>query len=505
MITVFIRLCRHLTTIMVLLMVMLAVHGKCYAQSPPDTLVLDLDLALALAMNQSPEAVLAEMSLEESEWLWRSNRARDLPQVDLSMTIPSFNESLEERFDYIEDDSTGETFERRRYVRTQNTLWRGALSITQGLPTGGEIQLESNFYRRFFASDLLLEDQEEYSQNWRLSFEQELLNGNLRRAAIKRARVTLNRARWSHSREMRQLGFQVLQQFYTLLMMQREIEIAHDDLVASRATAALARRKFEAGLIPEVEALELEVDVIQKEAELESQLASFETSLDQYRILLGLDISLGVKLTGEPVFAESEIDLQQSISLALEHREEILEAEAGVETAEYDLDDARREYRPSGRLTAFYDFDRIDEEWSSSFSTDFEEFGENRGLFFTVSVPLWTGGQRRADVQQAVLSVRRSRIEREEQEKEIILEVREVVRNVNEAQRRYQNTLRSLDLAEQSYAMTQDRFENGQVTAREWMEAQITLKRNRINALRALIDHTVALARYRLTIGEPVV
>ena len=488
---------------LIIIILILSVSPTAFS-SQKDTLYIDLMTALQIAGKQAPDELRAQWSEQSAYLNWRKARSEwFLPRVDLSLQTPSIQEIHEE--DLIYNDSSG-NYDRIWY-RFEESKWLGNLGITQPLPTGGNVQVYSTLYQRLIRRDIagLQYDENEVSQAYQVLLSQDLLNGNQYKLAEEQAKISLDQAKWGGTWSRNRLAFRILSSYYTLLTLERELLISTEDLEASRETAQLTRRKFEAGLIPQSEALQLEVEVLQKEASLTRDQANIETQLDQFRKLLGLDLDLLIKVTGEPGYREIDIDLDESIEIAFNNRVDLRQSTAGVRLAEFELLDIKRRYNPRGTLSAFYNLDNREEVWEESFSNKFNDFNINRGLGISLAIPIWSAGRRSAAVQQSEISLRRSTFDKEEKRKDIILEVREAVRNVEETKLRYKTNLKSLELAELSYDITRDRFENGQVNAREWIEAQLSLKRNKVNALRSLIDHTLAVASFRLATGNDVI
>jgi len=468
-----------------------------------DTLEIDLLAAVKTALGSSPEVVRNKADLEISKLALRASGLElYAPQVDLEFDVPSYQQAFTENYIYNPDIGMSV----RRWVESENRRWIGDISARQPLPTGGTIYLQSMVYKRFYADDidLLDNDKEEYSSSWRLSFRQELLRGNLVKIARDKAKLSYNSTLISLARSNQQMIFNVVNSYYSIIASQRELLITKEDLQVSFEAAVLARRKFEAGLIPEVEALQLEVEVAQKEAELSSAESYMDSQLDNFRSTLGLKLDRPIRVSGEPLFDTLSVDLDESVEQALDNRESIRLSHISVKQAEFALSDSKRPWRPSGYLDAYYNLEKREDALNDVFSSQYNDYNVNRGVTFTLSMPIISGGRKKTQVQQSIIALRRSRFEAEETKKDVILEVRDAVRKLREAKHRYEITLRSLEIALSSYEITQNRFENGQVTARVWIEAQLSLKRNRISALRALIDHNLAVARYRLSVGEPI-
>lgn len=476
---------------LVLILAILLFRGDTTAKAQSDTLYLDLFSAIQYGVEHSPDILRSRMNEESAQFSYKLTVQDYYPKLDLSLLTPRYEVTEQQ---WLEDGS---------WVRTKVRLWQGDLSLTQPLPTGGS-RTEIAVFQQFYRSSLSDTERDEVSQSYRVQLNQSILNGNRLKLARKRAKLALERNRWGSVIDRNNLVFSIFNRFYSVILRERELEISRDDLQASVEAAELAKNKYQAGLIAEVEALELEVQVLEKQSTLGSQMALLENERDQLKSLLGLPFDQIVHLEGEPQFVRVTIDEPEAIRIAIENRKEILQSELDVEQARMNYQDTRRPYRPNGNLYAFYDFNRKDEFWKESFASSLDDFNENKGISLSFSVPLWTSGRRKSDLENARIGIRRQQLEAEQKKNNIVIEVKQAVRSVREAQKRYETIQRALETAEKSYIINKQRFEKGQVTARVWIDAQLALRRNRIDALRSLIDHNLALARYRLAVGLPV-
>ncbi|MCB2211260.1 TolC family protein [bacterium] len=467
-----------------------------------DTLILDLYRSIAIALGESPDAYYSQESLNQSYISFRS-AALDMysPTLDSRFGVPSITQALSQELIYDAELNKNT----RQWVETETRQMEGDLSLSQPLPTGGTVEITSRFYQQYYTNEYIGQiDELEYNTTYRASFTQELLRGNLRRYARQQAELSYENTLLNTMQSQRNLVFNVLESYYALLASERELEISRDDLHANRETADLAHRKFEAGLIPEVEALQLEVEASRVETNLLSAEATYEGQLDRFRSLLGIELDQPISIVGDPGFDTLQVNLDKAIEKALAKREEIRQAEISVEQAELSLKNTRRPYNPGGQLTAFYGLNQRTDTIDEAFSDDYNDYLTNRGIAFNLNIPLFSGGRRNLDVQSARLSLRRAEFDASQAEMDIILDVRAAVRSLEEARRRYEISKASLEISEKSFDISRQRFANGQITAQDWIDAQIQVNRSRISTTQALMDHNIALARYRMTVGEPV-
>ena len=113
-------------------------------------------------------------------------------------------------------------------------------------------------------------------------------------------------------------------------------------LAQSRANLELAQRKFEVGLIAEVEALRLQVEMLQAEATYDQAQTNIESSRDILRETLGLDVWAPLEIDTEVQYEIHPIDAQRALEIGLARRTDMKRTEIFEEIRELELEDTRR-------------------------------------------------------------------------------------------------------------------------------------------------------------------
>lgn len=486
-----------------ILMILSQTFGLAFAEDglPKDTLRLSLLDAAKRIVTHSPAAKIDQITLKNAEL---NQRLAGLnlysPFANARFSLPSFQQVQTEEFVYNSDQNQTVL----EWVKSENRLWQGVVDVTQPLPSGGKVRLESLLYRRNYRSDVTNggKNDLEYRSTWRLSISQEVLRKSPDRVARENAELDYEKATHTYDQAQRDRLMQLVEAYFNLIAQQQELSINRDDLDAVHSALALAKRKYDSGLIPEAEVLLLEVESAQSEIDQSAAEAEYESNCDRFRDLLNLSPDQPFALTTEPEFHPVEVVLDSAIQRALLQREEAKSARISVLQSEMTIKDAKRNGSLSGELSAFYDLEQQGSALDRALTSDVNDYNVNRGIAFTVSVPLFGGGRRGIELQKARLALKTSEVQREQTRRQIVLDVRESLRAMNEARSRYELSLRSLRIAERSAEITRRRFESGQVTSRELIEAQITLKRSRLGTLRALVAHEVTVARMRRASGD---
>jgi outer membrane protein TolC len=198
------------------------------------------------------------------------------------------------------------------------------------------------------------------------------------------------------------------------------------------------------------------------------------------------------------------VDEQKAIDKALANRLELREAELDYELTGIELDRARRIREVSGKISAYYDITGVStlEHGSTTrlFNSSFRNFADrppNRGITFSLNCPIFDWGRGKERVQQQMANLRDAELQMENQRNEIIRQVRDIVRRVEEAGGRLAIHEQNQQLAERSYRISRLRFENGAITSQDLALAQERLAGSQLNYLEAYISYQLAVAELK--------
>ena len=460
---------------------------------------LQLEDALALALEQSFEARNLRLDLYRARQNAEAARGRFKTFADLELQTPAYDQR------FFEKPVPGQP---SVFEQTESLEWETRLSVNQPLPTDGLLTLSSSL--RLLQSETFLEvEDERFEDNRlftsvRLGFSQPLFVPNDLALGRERAELELDRATMRFTRTQLDVVYRVTDAFFGLFRAQEQVEIQRAARDQQLESTRLARRKYEAGLIPEVEALQMEVDLARAESELLQAEGALERARDSFLLTVGLDLDRRVAARATVSVPEVEVDEEFALAHALEHRNEIREAAIDRRLAEITLEqtDARRTVR--GDLRAFYDISGISDDelrdsgavgdlLDSSFD-DLRERPDNKGVSFSLTVPLWDSGVNGAEVAAARATLEQQDLDTVESRRRVIQQVKATLVRLRESRQRLDVLQRSETVAARSYEISRARFDNGEITSQD-----LALDRDRLVAaqqatLEASIQLRLALA-----------
>lgn len=468
--------------------------------APVDTTALTLTESLDLALAESYDARVVRLALIQAEQDVAAARGRFKTQVDLEIDAPNYNESVQ---------GVSQPGQLPEYTTYGSSEWRAGLQLTQPLPTNGSIGLSGDVYHR---TDSVYDDAEDSTlesrtlfNSYRLDFFQPLLVPNTLKLSLERAQLTLDESRRNYTAAQLDIVYDVTAQFYEYLRAQRRLVIARTDLERQEEAFQLASRKYEAGLIPEVEALQMEVDLAQSRNDLLSAEGGAARAADRFKLTVGLAMDAPIRVVAETAPRFYEVDPDLALQHALAHRAEIRNTETNVRRAEITIDETDARSAIKGELRAYYDLTGIgssedylplDEMWDLSWQ-DLEQRPGNKGVVFTLSVPIWDSGVNGAEVASARAALDRSEIDIDQQRRLVILQVNAALTALSESRARLGALVRSVEVATRSLDISLQRFDNGDITSQDLALDRSRLTQASLAYLDAFIQYQLAGADLR--------
>ena len=294
-----------------------------------------------------------------------------------------------------------------------------------------------------------------------------------------------------------QLIADVKSAYYDLLRACGQRAVAQSAVDSAKSRLENIRAKREEGTVPQFDVTTAEVELDNLHQQLIIAQNSVSIAQSALNEVLGVDVSNPTQVVAVDVPITMDcIDIPKSIEQAYAKRPELKASQMAVTLSETNVRLQKTGALPSLALSggSSYDFN------PSGFSSN--NYSWTAGAI--LSVPVWDGGvtkakvrQARADVQNSVAGLDRSKIT-------VARQVRNAALNLQEAALRTQTTAHAVTLAEDALGIATDRYDAGIAVLVEVTNAQTQLTQARFNYVDAQYDYAVALAQLqRATSCQP--
>jgi outer membrane protein len=454
--------------------------------------LLDLNKSIELAKEKSLDMKSLVQDFKIAEYNLKAATSKFKTQVSMNFVSPQYTETIRQF-----EDSTGISF-----YPVKQLNYQGNLLVNKQLPTDGYVYMRSgvsNFddFNSSIRSTYL---------NTRFGLVQPLdaLYGyNETKSALKQAKLAYESSHKSLKRAELDLVYRVTQSFYNLLLVQKSEEIARMDLDRQSNAYEISQNKFAAGLIREVDALQMEVDLAESKNNYDLSIVNVSSSMNYFKEIVGLNFTDSISFASELKYEVVIVDTQKAVDMALKNRLEIREQDIQLEINKMNLKRQRAQGMVKADLTAYYEkigvnTSHVDTDFQTAFSSsldDFKKRPQNYGVGINISVPILDWGQNKALVNAAKSRLQKTEIQKEELQRSIEREVRNLVSDLNSSLKRLQLLEKNLVVAEKSFEITRQRFADGDIDSQA-----LALERNRLN--NAYNSHLSAYIKYQLMLSD---
>jgi outer membrane protein TolC len=336
----------------------------------------------------------------------------------------------------------------------------------------------------------------------------------IRKGEIRRALAEEAVARAKAEVALRGLNATVVQDYYAILAAQRKFVNAQTSLREAEQFLDITQKQEKGGEVAHADVIKAQITLQQRQRDLQdAQLAA-----DKARIGLGVLIFPDFRTD----FSVQD-DVQQAIVLpplpeaqakATASSPDLQSARFSVQQAGFETEIARYGYLPSLSLDFFYGIDanqfaaRTDyptqESGRSTLPNYQVPFRQNLGYSAqaTLNIPVWNWGATRSKVKQATLRQQQAELDLTLAQRTLQGNLATAYSEAQAAQAQLDSLRSSSELAAESLRLTLLRYQAGEATALEVVDAQTTVTQARNAYDDGLVRYRVALVNLQTITGN---
>jgi outer membrane protein len=453
---------------------------------------LDLESSIQLAKEKSRTMQMLQQSLKKASYDLKAATSSLKTHVSLDLVIPQYTNTIKQW-----EDSSGISF----YPVRQN-MTNGYLTINQPLPTDGRLFIRSGVqsFVDYNAKDRIAQI------NSQIGLQQPIeafFGYNTLRLGLQQARLAYDLSNKQLKREELNLVYDISQAFFTLLSFHERLNIAKLSLTRQQEAYDIAQSKFKAGLIREVEALQMEVDLGEAMNNLDIAIVDHSSQMNLFKERLGIELKDSVIIKSDLGYNLVLVDAEKAVRLALENRLELKENEIQIELAKMEIKRRKAAGRINGDINVNYNFQGVDQSNTSipvgsAFDNTWNNMLTRPGSFgvgLTVNIPIINWGENKARVNAAKATLEQNKIQLDAEKVTIERDIRSTVSQLQSSLRRLQLLEKNVVVAEKSFEISRQRYANGDIDSQN-----MALERERLN--NAYTTRLTSFINYKLLLSD---
>lgn len=401
------------------------------AQNGP--LMLTLDQALSIALEENPTVRIADQTIEVKKYAKRGTYAALWPEISASATY-------------------------QRYVKKQMFHFQGnTIEVGTTNNASGGIQAAMplvNF------------------QLWK----------SLKLSAMD-VELAVEQARSSRI----DMVEQVSKTFYQVLMAKDAYNVykrVYDNAVENHK---IVEKKYNVGAVSEYDFIRSQVTVSNAEPNVLNAENSIVLALWQLKALLGMDLALDIDCAGSLADYESVMTEIYKANKDLTNNSTLRQLDIQERMLNQTLKVQRAANLPSLALTANYTYTALDE----TLKIQHYRWNPYSVVGLSLNVPIFAGGKRRADINQAKLNLNNLELQRENAERQLMTALMQYESNMQTNLKEYYASSQNISQAKRGYDIAVKRYEIGGGTLVDVDNSQLAYTQAELSRSTAIFNYLV--------------
>ncbi len=445
---------QKLKALLILIFMTISAKTLVYSQNDEsDIIMLDINTAVELALEQNPLIRMSKLGIESAEAQYYETLGSFWPNISAS---GMYNNNLRRPVIFMPDEPP---------------------FFGQVLEIGSE-----HSYNAGFSGSIPVFNHALISSLRANRIQQVLSEEELREAKI-------------------ELRYNVMVAFYNALLARESLEIMKQRIENSKENYANIKSMHKQGLVSEFDKIRAEVQTENLRPSLIQAENAYKLSLNFLIILTGIDKDEAVELEGDLVNMAEEwminFDIQQT-ERSLAGNSGLIQLDIQRNLINQQEKAVRAANLPSVAAIGNYQFQ------SQANDLNFSDYDwvQTAAVGLQINIPIFDGFTTRNRARQLQITSEQLALQREYLEDNLSMQLSDIIRTISLAIEKAANAEKNVELAERAYKIALTRYDSGQGTLLEVNDSEIALSQAKFNYIQAIHEILNAKTEHEKFIGK---
>ncbi len=445
---------------------------------------LTLNVAMEIAEQSSPAIKRTKFSLQRSQENLNAQRASMKSNFLLSINPFEYSNNRE----FLEFDTEWNNIE--RYSSS------GSLTVRQPIvATDAVVSLTNSLaWRDTYSSYNGGSKKTGFDNNLYLNIAQPIFTYNRTKMQIRELELALENSQIGYALQKLMMERYVAQSFYSVYQQQQSLDISDEAYRNMQKSYDIIKNKVEAGLSAREELFQAELNLATSRSSYENSIVSLENAKDDFKLLIGMSIYDDLIVIPDISVDTVEVDVVFAIDQGIANRMELRQREIDIENAEFSLIQTRamNEFKGDVNLSLGLFGD------NENFGQIYETPRNNQSVSLSLRIPLYDWGEKKSRIKAAEISIESQKLSMDEEENDIIINIRKVYRNLNNLKNQIKIAEQNVINAQLTYDLNLERYENGDLTGMDLNLFQNQLSEKKLSHTNSLITYKLELLNLKI-------
>jgi outer membrane protein len=312
---------------------------------------------------------------------------------------------------------------------------------------------------------------------------------------LSRSQVASAADRWEILK--RDLAFQTVQLFYSILLLQDDIRVQTETIKTLDDHLAVARKRLEAGTATELDVLNTQVRLVTSQNQVVDLNAALEKQALALRRLMGLEGQVPLLFQGEFKYQALAFEPEGLVQEARQKRPETKAVQDTIRSVDIQIRMAELSDRPSLSLNVIAG-------WKNGYIPNLNVWKLNYVAAVQANVPIFNGHLARSMKAEAEANLRTLQDRSRDVEGMIRTEVLQAVADVRAAIQKLESVEINVVRAKKALDYARSRYEAGTVTNLDLLDTEDAYAQAELLRLQALYQFVLSKVALQRAVGNPL-
>ena len=317
--------------------------------------------------------------------------------------------------------------------------------------------------------------------------------------AVDSARKAIDARRFDREAGKQEVIYTAKLSYYTDLLAKKTLSITEGSYANALENKNLLSKRSYGGRSSKYEILRMDTEVAARVPTVNEARAQFGTATETLKKVIGRESVPGVDLTDDFEEEYGELDYDILVAALYEYEPSLKSLDKNTESAEANVKSKNASFLPT--VSGFTSWTNLGSPNDSAL--DGNEAGNYAFAGLRVTMPIWEGGEKQAQLRQARMEKEIAVLQRKRIEKNLLLELKKAALEYRQYRDNLKANIEAVRLAEESFKQTQEMFASGQADLTDLNDSELLFTNQRLNKEMTLFNINVTLAKIeRLIAGH---
>ena len=318
--------------------------------------------------------------------------------------------------------------------------------------------------------------------------------------AVNAANKTVEASRFNKLASEQDVIYNAKLSYFSSLLARNALAITEKSYTNALENKKLLGERSYGGRSPKYEIIRMNAEVAARVPNVNEARTQFDAATETLRKVIDVDLNCKIELAGDFKEEYNDFDYEVLVVAMYEYEPTLKSFDKAIESAEEKVKSKYASFFPT--ISAFGTWDYLGKSNEHPFLNN-DELDQYRAAGLEVSVPIWEGGVKQAQLMQSKSDREIAVLKKRQLSRNLLLELKKASLEYKQYKDNLKANIEAVNLAEESFKQTQQMFAAGQVALTDVNDAELLLTNQRLNKEMTLFSINITLARIeKLITGE---